>query len=250
MQRLGKTNPQKLKELPDAFEAEASKYHVYPLDSSFAKRADPSIHPSLSRGRSEFSFYQGLTRIPEGSAPDFKNKSFSVGAAVDVPSGGPDGVLATIGGRFGGWGLFVLDGKPQFAYRASNQPRHLSRTSASEKLIPGEQTIRADFVYDGRGAGKGGTVRLWVDETQVAEGRVDQTALVRFSLDETFDVGADTGTLIVEDYIGKMPFAYEGTLKKFFVVLQPETVDDKEKQRLLVQLARLLRMCISRPLHP
>jgi arylsulfatase len=234
---LAAQNPKKLKELQDAFEVEAQKYNVYPMDSSFAKRADPSIRPSLSRGRAEFTFYPGLKRIPEGSAPDFKNKSFSVAAELTVPPGSADGVLATIGGLFGGWSLFVLDGKPQFAYRASNQPRHLSRTVAPNSLSPGKHTVRVDFVYDGGGVGKGAAVRLWVDEKQVAEGRVEQSVIVRFSLDETFDVGEDTGTAVVEDYADKMPFAYQGKLHKLLVVLQPEKLDEKDKQRLLEQLA-------------
>ena len=235
---LATKNPQKLKELQAAWEVEAKKYDVYPLDSSFAKRADPSIRPSLSRGRSEFVFYQGLTRIPEGSAPDFKNKSWSVAAEIEAPAGGADGVLATIGGLFGGWSLFVLDGKPQFAYRVSNQPQHCYRVASSERLSAGKHTVRVDFVYDGGGAGKGGVMRLWIDQKQVAEGRADRTVMVRFSLDETFDVGADTGTAVVEDYADKMPFAYQGKLNRFLVVLQPEKLDEQEKQRLLEQLAQ------------
>src|SRR5262249_59798044 len=62
--------PDKLKELQDAFDAEARKYNVYPLDSSMASRADPAIRPSLTRGRSEFIYFPGMIRIPEGSAPD------------------------------------------------------------------------------------------------------------------------------------------------------------------------------------
>jgi arylsulfatase A-like enzyme len=92
---LAQENPQKLKELQAAFDVEAEKYNVFPLDASFASRADPSIRPSLSRGRSEFVFYPGLTRIPEGSAPDFKNKSWSLGAELDVPKGEADGVIAS-----------------------------------------------------------------------------------------------------------------------------------------------------------
>lgn len=235
---LAAQNPQKLKELQDAFEVEAKKYNVYPLDSSFAARGDPSIRPSQIRGISEFVFYPGLKRIPEGSAPDFKNKSWSIAAEIEAPSGGADGVLATMGGRFGGWGLFVLDGKPQFVYALSNQPQHKFRTEAPARLGPGKHTVRVDFVYDGGGIGRGATVRLWVDQKQVAEGRVDRTVVVRFSLDETFDIGEDTGTPVVEDYVDKMPFKYEGTLYKFHVVLQPEKLDEAEKQRLLAELSR------------
>jgi arylsulfatase A-like enzyme len=233
---LAAANPEKLKELQEAFEVEAQKYNVYPLDSSFAARLDPAIRPSLSRGRSEFVFYPGLIRIPEGSAPDFKNKSWSIAAELDVPEGGADGVLATMGGMFGGWGLFILDGKPQFAYRVSNQPQHLYRIAAPDALTSGAHTVRVDFRYDG-GIGKGATVRMLVDEKQVAEGRVEQSVVARFSLDETFDIGADTGTAVVDDYAGKMPFEYGGKLKRLLVVLEPEKLDEKDKQRLLEQLA-------------
>jgi hypothetical protein len=77
---LAEKNPDKLKELQAAFDVEAKKYHVYPLDSSFASRADPTIRPSLTRGRQEFIYYPGMIRIPEGSAPDFKNKSWAIAA--------------------------------------------------------------------------------------------------------------------------------------------------------------------------
>jgi hypothetical protein len=87
-----------LKDLQAAFDVEAKKYNVYPLDSRFASRIDPAIRPSLTRGRNEFVYYPGLIRIPEGSAPDFKNKSWTIAAEVDMPTGGASGVLATIGG--------------------------------------------------------------------------------------------------------------------------------------------------------
>lgn len=235
---LATEHPEKLKELQDAFDVEARKYNVYPLDSSFASRGDPSIRPSQIRGISEFVFYPGLKRIPEGSAPDFKNKSWSIAAEIEVPTGGADGVLATMGGRFGGWGLFVLDGKPQFVYALSNQTQHKFRTVAPDPLSPGKHTVRVDFVYDGGGIGRGATARLWVDEKQVAQERIERTVVVRFSLDETFDIGEDTGTPVVEDYVDKMPFKYQGTLFKFHVVLQPEKLDEADKQRLLGELAR------------
>jgi arylsulfatase len=132
----------------------------------------------------------------------------------------------------------VLDGKPQFAYAFSNQSKHKYRVASSEPLSSGIHTVRIDFIYDGGGIGKGATVRLWVDQRQVAEGRVDRTVVVRFSLDETFDIGEDTGTPVVEDYVDKMPFTYQGVLHKFVVVLEPQKLDEADKQRLLAELAR------------
>jgi arylsulfatase A-like enzyme len=232
--------PDKLKELQDAFDVEARKYSVYPLDSSFASRADPAIRPSLTRGRDEFTYFPGMVRIPEGSAPDFKNKSWTAAAEVTVPEGGANGVLGTIGGRYGGWVLLMQDGKPQFAYALSNQPDHKSVVTSDQPLAPGNHILRVKFEYDGGGIGKGATATLLVDEKEVGQVKIPKTIGVRFSLDETFDVGADTGTPVLEDYADKMPFKFTGELKKFVVVLQPQKLSEEEQKRLHEELAKAM----------
>lgn len=237
---LASRSPGKLKELQDAFDGEAKKYNVYPLDSSFASRVDPAIRPSLTRGRNEFIYYPGMVRIPEGSAPDFKNKSWTIAAEIAIPQGGANGVLATIGGRFGGWALLVMDGKPVFAYALSNQPDHKFRVASDQRLPAGNHVLRVKFEYEGGGIGKGANATLLVDEKQVAQGRIPQTLPCRFSLDETFDVGQDTGTPVLEEYADKMPFRFTGTLKQFAVVLEPEKLSDDERRRLNEQLAKAM----------
>jgi arylsulfatase len=211
-------NPQKLKELQDLFMQEAKRYDVLPLDASFAERVDPALRPSVTRGRSSFEYHQGQIRIPEASTPDVKNKSWSMTARVIVPDHPADGVLATQGGRFGGWGLLVLGGKPVFAYALSNQERDKFRVAGQSKLMPGPHMIRVDFAYDGGGAGKGGTATLFVDDQRVGQTRVSRTVPSRFSLDESFDVGADTGTPVIEDY--RPPFAYGGKLDALTIDLK------------------------------
>jgi arylsulfatase len=232
--------PDKLKELQAAFEVEAKKFNVYPLDASFSERGNPAIRPSLSRGRSEFVFYPGMKRIPEGSAPDFKNKSWTIAAEVNVPEGGANGVIATIGGRFGGWALLLLQGKPLFAYALSNQPKHKFKVQSPQPLAPGNHVIRVAFTYDGGGIGKGGTAKLLVDEKPVGEVKIPATTPIRYSLDETFDVGEDTGTPVVEDYAEKMPFRFTGTLTRFAVVLEPLNLSDEEQKRLHNLLAKAM----------
>jgi len=231
-------NPAKLKELQQAFDVEAKKYNVYPLDSAFAERADPAIRPSLTRGRSEFTYFSGMIRIPEGSAPNFKNKSFAVAAEINVPAGGANGVLATLGGRYGGWGLLIQDGKPEFAYALSNQPEHKWRIISPTPIVAGDHVVRLSFKYDGGGIGKGGTGTLFIDGKQVAQGRIERTIPVRFSLDETFDVGEDTGTPVIETYVDKMPFKFAGTVKKVVVVLEPDNLTPEERKRLQAEEAR------------
>ena len=216
---LAAKDPAKLKELQSLFDSEAEKYNVYPLDASFAERADVRVRPSLTRGRSMFTYYPGTIRVPEGAAPDMKNKSFTVTAEVAIPEGGAEGVLATQGGRFAGWGMLLMDGKPEFDYAFSQQSQHKYRIVSNEKLAPGEHTIKLDFQYDGPGFGKGGTGTLSVDGRQVAQGKIERTIPVRFSADETLDIGEDTGTPVVEDYVDKMPFKFTGDLKKVVIEL-------------------------------
>ncbi len=225
-------NPGKLKELQGVFDREAKKYNVYPLDSSLAERLDPAIRPSLTRGRTVFTYYPGMIRIPEASAPDLKNKSYSVTAEVEIPDGGASGVLATQGGRFGGWGLLVLDGKPMFVHAFSNQEQHKYRVAANQKLSPGKHTLRFDFTYDGGGIGKGGTGTLLVDGQQVAQGRIERTIRFRFALDETFDVGEDTGTPVIEEYAAQLPFKFTGTLEKLTVALAPQNLSAKDQKEI------------------
>jgi arylsulfatase len=216
---LAAQNPAKLKELQDAFDREAKKYNVYPLDASFAERADVSLRPSLTRGRNTFTYYPGTVRIPEGAAPDMKNRSYTITAEVEIPKGGAEGVLATQGGRFGGWGLLLTGGKPEFDYAFSNQSQHKYRIVSNEQLAAGIHTIKFEFQYDGPGYGKGGTGTLSVDDKQVAQGKIERTIPVRISLDETLDIGEDTGTPVVESYVNKMPFKFGGELKRVVIEL-------------------------------
>lgn len=229
---VAKQNPDKLRELQDLFWGEAARYNVLPLDATFAERADPAIRPSLTRGRSVFTYYAGMLRIPEGSTPDTKNKSYTVTAEVEIPQGGASGVLATQGGRFGGWGLLLLDDKPMFVHALSNQPQHKYKIASDQKLTPGKHTIRFEFKYDGGGIGKGGAGSLLVDGKQAAQGHIERTICCRFSLDETFDVGADTGTPVIEDYADKMPFRFTGNLKKLVIELSPSELKAEEEKEL------------------
>jgi arylsulfatase len=217
---LATANPDKLRELQDLFWAEAGRYNVLPLDATFAQRVDPAIRPSLTRGRTTFEYIAGMVRIPEGATPDLKNKSYSLTAEVEIPKGGASGVLATQGGRFGGWGLLVLEGKPVFVHALSNQAQHKYKVASKEALAAGRHTIRFDFAYDGGGGGMGGLGTLTVDGKKAAEGRIEKTVRARFSLDETFDVGLDTGTPVVEEYASQMPFKFTGTLDKFTIDLK------------------------------
>jgi len=224
---LADKEPQKLKELQDLFWAEAAKYNVLPIDNSRVERFDVSLRPSLTTGRDEFTYYPGLVRIPEGAAPDLKNKSYQIKAEVVIPKDGAEGILITHGGRFSGYGLYLLKGKPVFHYNLAGVAHY--NIAGKDKLSPGKHTILFDFKYDGGGIGKGGKGTLQVDGKTVATGRIERTLPFRISLDETLDCGEDTGTPVSEDY--HVPFKFTGKLAKVVIDLTPEPLSAEDDQR-------------------
>jgi hypothetical protein len=143
---------------------------VLPLDNSRIERFDVSLRPSLTRGRTEFTYYPGMVRIPEGTAPDFKNKSYRIIADVEIPEAGAEGVLMTQGGWFNGLGLYVLQGKPVFHYNLVGVDR--TTVAGNDSLTPGKHNVTVDFKYDSGGIGKGGAVTLTVDGKEVANGKL------------------------------------------------------------------------------
>jgi len=224
---LAAKEPAKLKELQDLFWKEAEKYNVLPIENSRINRFDVNIRPSLTRGRDEFTYYPGLVRIPEGAAPDTKNKSWQIKAEVVIPKGGAEGMLLTHGGRFSGWGLYLLKGKPVFHYNLAGVAHY--NIAGKDKLAPGAHTIVYDFKYEGPGLGKGGVGTIQVDGKTVATGRIERTLAFRLSLDETLDCGEDTGTPVTEDY--HVPFKFTGEIKQVVIDLTPEQLSAEDEAK-------------------
>ena len=218
---VSQQHPDKLKEMQDLFMAEARKYQVLPLDNSLAIRM-VTPRPSVTAGRTEFTYSGALTGIPMGDAPSIIAASYTFTAEVEVPADGGDGMLVTQGGRFGGYGFYVLKGKPVFTWNLLDLKR--DRWEAPEALTPGKHTLMFDFKYDGlglatlafnsmSGLGRSGTGVLKVDGKEVATHKMERTIPTTLQWDESFDIGSDTGTPVCdEDY--QCPFAFTGKLNK------------------------------------
>jgi len=195
---LAQEMPDKLAELQTLFLIEAAKYNVLPLDDRRVERVSSELagRPTLIQGNTQLLF-GGMGRLSEHSVIDIKNRSHSVTAQIDVPDDGASGVLIAQGGAFGGWVLYVLDGKPAYCYNLFGTQQF--KVYSDIALDPGEHQVRVEFDYDGGGYGKGGNVTLFLDGTQVGAGRVDGTVPMIFSLDETTDIGRDTATSVTDD---------------------------------------------------
>jgi arylsulfatase len=218
---LAKSEPQKLKQMEELWWAEAGRNNALPLNfSPLATVKAVFEKPSLTRGRSHFVYRQGTVRIPEGTAPTVKNTSYTITAKLNVPAQGADGVVVTQGGRFAGWGLVVLDGKPVWAYKNTQQPNDGIRIGGP-KLTPGDHVVSVEFTYDGKKGeyGKGGAYVLKVDGAEVAKTTIEHTVPFIYSVDETLDIGEDRGTPILEDYADRLPFPYNGRIAEVAIDL-------------------------------
>jgi arylsulfatase A-like enzyme len=224
---LAAQNPDKLKELQALFMDEARKYQVLPLDNSILERI-LAPRPSAVAGRTEFTYTREVSGIPDGNAPNLVGKSFSIAAEVEVPAGGGEGMLNTLGGRFGGYGLYLLKGKPVFTYNFLALERF--RWESPQTLTPGKHTIVFDFKYEGPGMGKPGTGTLSVDGKAVANKTIPHTVPAIWTIDESFDVGVDTRTS-VDDKDYQPPFRFTGKLGKLTIKVEPPTRTTVEDQK-------------------
>jgi arylsulfatase len=197
---LAAKNPTKLQELQALFTAEAVKYHVLPIDDRSVERMDPAVagRPDLMQGRSTLRLYPGGVGMAENVFINVKNRSHTITAELEIPRTGSNGVIVAQGGRFGGWSLYVKEGKPTFAYNWLGMERY---TIASEESLPeGKVTLLYEFAYDGGRRGAGGKGTLLVNGRKVAEGRIEKTIPNVISVDETANVGVDEETPVTEEY--------------------------------------------------
>ena len=210
-------NPKKLAEMQQLFLKEAEKYHVLPIDDRLFERAlaEKVGRPDLMAGRTSLTLAEGMTGMMENVFINVKNKSKTITAEVEIPSGGAHGTIIAQGGRFGGWSLYMKDGRPAYDYNFLGLS-HATITS-TQSLLPGKATIRFDFAYDGGGLGKGGTGTIFVNGQKVAEGRIERTQPMIFSADETADVGIDLGTPVVESVGAEHKSRFTGSIPKLTI---------------------------------
>jgi len=232
-------HPQKVKEMRGKFLAEAKKYQVLPLDASVAARV-VAPRPNITAGRSEFVYTRPMVGLPQGDSPFLLNASYTISADIDVPQGGAEGMILTSGGRFAGYGFYLLKGKPVFLWNLVDLER--IKWEAAEALTPGRHTVEFDFKYDGlglgtlafnnlSGLGKPGTGTLKVDGKAVATKTMPKTLPMILQWDESFDIGSDTLTGVNDaDY--KPPFPLTAKLNKLTIKIDRPQLSPEDIKKL------------------
>jgi arylsulfatase len=226
---LAAENPAKLKELQALFLSEAAKYRVLPLDDRTLDRLNAALvgRPDLMAGRTTLNVFQGMVGMTENVFINSKNRSHTITAEVE---NGTNGVIVAQAGRFGGWSLYLKDGKPTYTYNWLGLKEYT--VAATQALPAGKVTVSYEFAYDGGGVGKGGTGTLFVNGQKVATGRIEQTECCIFSADEGADVGEDAGTAVSGAYT--VPFKFNGKMGKVTIELKettPAVTAEAEKAR-------------------
>ncbi len=212
---LSSKNPEKLANMQALFMAEAEKYNVLPIDDRTIERMNPALagRPDVLGDRKSLTMYEGMNGMMENTFINSKNRSKTITAEVELRDASTTGVILTQGGRFGGWCLYMKDGRPVYTYNWLGLERF---TVAADAAVPaGPATITMDFDYDGGGLGKGGDVTLMVNGESVATGRVEKTQPLLFSADETADVGLDNQTPVADDIgIGPVETRFTGKIDR------------------------------------
>jgi arylsulfatase len=234
--------PEKLKQMQNLFYLEAAKYNVLPLDNTTLARWN-SPKPSLTAGRTTFTYSGPLANVPSSTAPHILNRSYTITAEVTIPSGGAEGMIVTQGGRFGGYGLFLSKGelgfgrgKVVFLYNLLDLKRTVWE---GPELGAGKHTIVFDYKPAEPGLGKGGTGVLSVDGKEVAKNSMEHSTPITFPEDETFDIGQDTRTgVALLEYRYDSPFTFTGTINKVTFKLEPEPAKAEEREQMQKTVAR------------
>jgi arylsulfatase len=236
---LASKNPQKVEAMKRMFVEEAKKYAVFPMDASVAGRI-VAPRPNITAGRTEFVYTHPMTGLPQGDSPMLLNASYTITADIEVPQGGAEGMILTSGGRFAGYGFYLLKGKPVFLWNLVDLER--LKWEGPDALTPGKHTVTFDFKYDGLGAGTlaynnfsgvggSGTGTLSVDGKVVDTKPMPKTLPMILQWDEAFDVGSDTLTGVNDaDY--QPPFAFTGKLDKLTIKVDRPKLSPADVQKL------------------
>jgi hypothetical protein len=232
-------NPAKVAEMREMFVAEAKKYQVFPLDASVAARVI-APRPNITAGRTEFVYTRPMAGLPQGDSPLLLNTSYTIIADIEVPANGAEGMILTSGGRFAGYGFYLLKGKPVFLWNMVDLER--VKWEGPDALSPGRHTVEFDFKYEGigvatleynnfSGLAQPGTGTLKVDGHTVATKRMEKTLPMILQWDESFDIGSDTLTGVNDaDYTP--PFPLTAKLNKLTIKVDRPQLSPEDIKKL------------------
>src|SRR5438132_9586103 len=227
---LAVKNPAKLKELQALFMKEAAKNHVLPIDDRRAERFDARTagRPDLMGTRTSLTVYPGMVGMTENAFINIKNRSFTITAPVELKDANTNGVIIAQAGRFGGWTLYMKQGKVCYEYNFFGVER--TKIASAASLPAGKHVIKFQYEIDQPKPGTGGKCILLVDDKKVAEGHIPKTQPFAFSGDEGADVGMDAETAVSDDY-KQGDNKFTGKIDKVTIDVGPSKLSDADEKQ-------------------
>jgi arylsulfatase A-like enzyme len=211
-------NPGKLREMLERWWSEAGRYNVLPLDDRGVIRS--LEQPGLNRPRTVVTYYPGMASVPRANMLNFRSRSYSITADVEIPSGGAEGVLLALGGRFGGFSFFMQSHRLSYVYNWVGLERYT--VTSTEAAPTGSVKLRVEFTAAGPGSG---TAALFINDKRVGEGKIGRLVPITFGLSEGLTVGRDPSTPVTESY--QSPFEFTGKIKKVVMELKEDSKQAK-----------------------
>jgi arylsulfatase len=207
---------------------EAGKYNVLPIDGRGVQRIAEE-RPQIAVNRNHYVLFPNTQAVPASAAPKILNRPFSITAEVDIPQGGGEGVLLSMGGNDGGISFYVKNEKLCYVHNYMGMDYYYVKSD--KDIMGGDHFLSMEFEPTGKpdfanGKGSPGTVKLLVDGKEIGRGDIAVTAPFRLGQGAAMLVGADTGGSVTPDF--KAPFHFTGTLKRVIVDLSGEHVEDYE----------------------
>jgi arylsulfatase len=232
MHDLAAEHPEKLQELINLWYAEAGTNGAFPLDDRSALEIVTTPRPVLSPARNRYVYYPGVAEVPESQAVNVRNRSYAIGAVVDIADGAAEGVLFAHGARFGGHSLYVKDNRLHYVYNFVGIAEQ--KVVATEELPTGEDLVlSAAFEKEGEDPPHVsiGTLSLYHGDQKVGEGRI-RTQPGKFAIaGEGLCIGRDSSEPVTDDYAGSSPYAFTGgTINRVAVDVSGDPYVDLERE--------------------
>src|SRR5262245_14913341 len=216
---------------------EAGKYNVLPIDSRGTLRLGEQ-RPQIAAERKKYIYYPGTQMVPGNAAPRVVNAPHSISVHANVPKGGAEGVLLSMGGNDGGFSFYVQNGKLTYGYNYVADQRF--KVQSTDGIPEDDHIFSFEFTPTGkqdsaRGKGVPANIKLFVDGKQVGSGDLPVTVPITLGLAAGVSIGTDAGAPVMTDYTA--PFTFSGTVKKALVDISGEAIEDKEA-KMKMYLAR------------
>jgi arylsulfatase A-like enzyme len=225
---IAKDNRAKLIEMIAQWYVEAGKYNVLPVDSRGTLRfADH--RPQIAGERKSYTYYQGTQVVPSNAAVNVMNRSFSITVDAEVPKGGVEGVLYSMGGNDGGLSFYIKENKLHYAY--NYVAAELFEVTSKDNVPEGRHKFRMDFEVTGKpdvakGKGAAGTARLYIDDKLTGETELPYTILFVMGLSAGASVGCDPGSPTTAAY--KPPFKFTGKIYEAVIDVSGDLLVNEE----------------------